>query len=101
MSYKKRGREGWIGKKSAKEAEGSERIYAKEEIKQELNKIEAGDSYIEKGKVRKRNEVARLESRLAKAEAGQKTWTQRDSWLGKFYRDWVKELKEKLERFKK
>jgi hypothetical protein len=94
MSYKKRAREGWeTGKHHKKIANQSERMFAKEEIRNELNQIEAGEEFREKGSSRKKSGIQARKERSAAYN-----W----SWLTpSWYDAWMEKVKTKIGRLKK
>jgi hypothetical protein len=104
MSYKKRAREGWeTGKHHKKIANQSERMFAKEEIRDELNQMEAGEEFREKGSSRKKTRLEKLTGLLVRIEAMRersvgRIWT----WLTpNWYNQWATKVKEKIGRLKK
>lgn len=62
-TYKKRGQAGWTGRKEAKSKNYIERNFAKQDIKQALEEIEAGEDYRYLHKAKKANDP---ETRLKK-----------------------------------
>lgn len=63
MNWKKRGRKGWLGSKTAKEvSKGRERQYANKDIKQQLQEDFEGDDFRYNGGKRKRNRKAQIEN---------------------------------------
>lgn len=60
MSWKKRGKAGWTGKKEAKSKPSVERNFAKDEIRQELKEIEEGDGFRYKAGGKNKNKIASL-----------------------------------------
>ena len=104
MSYKKRAREGWeTGKHHKKIANQSERMFAKEEIRAELNQMEAGEEFREKGSSRKKTRLEKLTGLLVRIEFMRERSVGRIwSWLTpRWYNQWAKEVKEKIRRLKK
>ena len=61
MSYKKRARAGWCGRKEAKDKIYKERLYAKKEIAQAEQEILEGDSFRYNGSKRTPNKIAQLQ----------------------------------------
>lgn len=104
MSYKKRAREGWeTGKHHKKIANQSERMFAKEEIRAELNQIEAGEEFREKGSSRKKTRLEKLTGLLARIEVMRERsvkyiWTY---LTPRWYDEWEQKVKEKIGRLKK
>jgi L-lactate utilization protein LutB len=104
MSYKKRAREGWeTGKHHKKIANQSERMFAKEEIRNELNQIEAGEEFREKGSSRKKSVLERLENLLVGIQARkERSAAYNWSWLTpSWYDAWMEKVKTKIGRLKK
>ena len=114
MSYKKRGRAGWVGRKEAKSKIRRERNYAKSEIRQELRIVEEGEDFRYKHKSKKiLTNKQKIEKRLAWYERVLEEWTRpnreaqwkkydHDSWFGRYVnslRDKAKKLKKELESY--
>lgn len=104
MSYKKRAREGWeTGKHHKKIANQSERMFAKEEIRDELNQIESGEEFREKGHSRKKTRFEKLTGLLVRIEAMKERSIGRiwSMLTPHWYDQWAKKVKEKIGRLKK
>jgi hypothetical protein len=104
MSYKKRAREGHeYGKHHKKDANVSERMYAKKEVRDALYEIEAGEEFREKGSSRKLTRVEKLNNLLVRIEAmKERSVRHLWSWLTpSWYDSWAKKVKEKIGRLKK
>lgn len=100
MSYKKRGRAGWTGKKEAKGKIGRERIYAKKEIKQALTEIEAGEEYrYPHHSPVTPNEKARLESQIEKTEHRLNRYREWSN-SGYMWKSWASRAKSQLDKLK-
>lgn len=78
MSYKKRAKGSWnSGKAHKEESNRSERQYSKDEIRDELEKLEQGEEYRTKGKSKKKpNKLQRLKNKLFKDEKYLRIFTQ-------------------------
>lgn len=100
MSYKKRGRAGWTGKKEAKSNPSRERNYAKDEIRQELKQIEEGDDFRYRASNKKKNKIVSLKYWIELYEAkAEKAKIRGDVCKYFGYSGWMdgaKQLKEKL-----
>ena len=104
MSHKKRAKVGHEeGKHYKKISNASERMFAKEEIRDELNQMEAGEEFREKGSSRKKTRLEKLTGLLVRIEFMRERSVGRIwSWLTpRWYNQWAKEVKEKIGRLKK
>ena len=115
MSYKKRGRAGWVGKKEAKTKIGRERNYAKKEIRQEIRQLEEGDDFRYRNKPSKKilTTKQKIEKELAWYERVLEKWSRPNvesqrkkndfnGWYSRTlnsYKDKVKKLKAQLENY--
>ena len=104
MSHKKRAKvRHEEGKHYKKISNASERMFAKEEIRDELNQMEAGEEFREKGSSRKKTRFEKLTSLLTRIEL------MKDRSIGRicsmltprWYDQWAKEVKEKIKGLKK
>jgi hypothetical protein len=109
MSWKKRGRKGWTGKKTAKnDTKGRERQYANQEIRQQIQEDFEGDDFRYNGGKKKKNEIASLEhwrdhwlKRALECEIREEK-EKRIGWMSSFKcKEWAREYQEKIDDLKK
>ena len=100
MSWKKRGKSGWVGKKTAKEnSKGREREYGKQEVRQQLQEDFEGDEFRYRGGKKKKNEIARLEY----SRDLYQRWANegRESWWGADYQTQANHYQKQIDELKK
>jgi hypothetical protein len=111
MSWKKRGKKGWLGKKTAKElSEPTERNYAKAEVKQALQEELEGDDFRYPHYKASPNPEKKLEGRVKSIknniiqwERMEEQYKRRNSLLGKhlnWLKSWLDKTKTKLNNIK-
>lgn len=100
MSWKKRGKKGWTGKKTAKnDTKGRERQYADQEIRQQIQEDFEGDDYRYNYHRKKQNEIARLEY----SRDLYQRWANegRESWWGADYQTQANHYQKQIDELKK
>ena len=109
MSWKKRGKKGWTGKKTAKnDTKGRERQYADQEIRQQIQEDFEGDDFRYSGGKKNKNKMASLEywrdrwkQRALEYEIIEEK-EKRIGWMSSYkYKEWANDCQKQIDDLKK
>lgn len=101
MSYRKRAKGSWnCGKDYKKDSNRSERIYEKQEIREELEEYEQGEDFRYKyHRVKPKSQVEKVESQIRWYEKALRRWKDYfDNNDDNYFTRYVKSLKSRLKR---